>query len=397
VTVVEAVVLVVLALLAWFSCRRLILIAAALAPRRSLPHVSDTELPPVTVIVPARDEAAHAARLLSSLEELEYPADRLSFVLVSDGSRDGTEEEFSRWAAGRPRARVVVLQEHHGKGRALNAALELAGDPVVVILDSDLVPEPGCLRPLVAALAEEGVHAAGALLRPANPRSGTVARYASLDYAVNQLVTSAGKDRLGFDPPVFGAGAFRRQALRAIGDFTTEAGEDVEASLALNRAGGRTRFVPDAVVRITVVTGLHDYWRQHIRWARGNFRARKPRTGPKRQSALKRLEAWSVAAGYADRVAFLSAVVLAGAQRLPWWIPVAYLAVPATGALVALARAGLARETLSYAASALLLFPIDVAGSAVAVAMHAARRPQRWSSPRPQQRVDRRAAREEAA
>lgn len=47
-------------------------------------------LPLLAVIVPARDEADMIGRCLGGLAEQDYPPDRLSLVVVDDGSRDGT-------------------------------------------------------------------------------------------------------------------------------------------------------------------------------------------------------------------------------------------------------------------------------------------------------------------
>ena len=46
------------------------------------------ELPPVTIIIPARNEAGNIAHCLKSLLNQNYPKDRIAKVVVDDGSSD---------------------------------------------------------------------------------------------------------------------------------------------------------------------------------------------------------------------------------------------------------------------------------------------------------------------
>ena len=88
-TVIEVV---VIAAVAALTLRRAVLLVAALVPHCPLAGTPMT--PSVTVLVAARNEGAVAERLLASLSKLDYPADRLSFVLVCDGCTDGTASAF---------------------------------------------------------------------------------------------------------------------------------------------------------------------------------------------------------------------------------------------------------------------------------------------------------------
>ena len=139
------------------------------------------------------------------------------------------------------------------------------------------------MHPFTAAIRNRDgkVGAAAAFLRPANADDNTVSRYASVTSLVHQLVTSAGSDRLGLNPPTLGASAFRRTALEQIGGFpAAPLGVDVAVSTALIHGGWRTRFVADAVADNTVVADLGAYWRQHVRWARATLRVAA--AGPRR-------------------------------------------------------------------------------------------------------------------
>ena len=321
----------------------------------------------------------------ASLDALDYPAERLFTVLVDDASTDGTAELLERWCAERPRTRAHVLPRWSGKPIALNEGIALGPvTDVVVTCDADLAPRPDSLRRLVEPFADETVAAVAAFLNPRNADAGPIARYAAVEAWTHQLITAAGKDRLDLNPPASGYSAYRRSALESVGWFEPSGrGEDVVATVALTRAGWRTRFAPEAVADNVVVQRLRDYYSQHARWARSAFDATRsqPRHGP-RGPLARRIETWAMSTGYVDRAALLLGIALVAAGELPAWVPPAYLGVIALGVGTALAKAGVdARRAPLYAASTVAFFALDVAASVAA--LPAAVRPltQGWRSP----------------
>ncbi|HJQ83144.1 MAG TPA: glycosyltransferase, partial [Candidatus Binatia bacterium] len=67
--------------------------AAALVARvRPRPPRQGDQLPSVTVIVAAHDEATVIERRIENLQQLDYPSDLLELVVASDESTDGTDE-----------------------------------------------------------------------------------------------------------------------------------------------------------------------------------------------------------------------------------------------------------------------------------------------------------------
>lgn len=360
---------VIAALLAVFSLRRLLLLAASSVRPLTLSEPGNGVLPAVTLLVPAHNEGHHVEGLLGSLERLDYPRDRLTFALLCDGCTDETEERFHDWARARRNAIVIGSSERAGKAAALNAGLALAEGEIVVALDADLAPRPDLVSRLVAAFADASVGGAAAFITPRNGDASIVARYSALNALVHQLVTSAGKDRLGLNPTTLGASAYRSSALRSIGGFANEVvGVDVATSLALARSGWRTRFVADAVAETAVAETVRDYWAQHVRWTRATLRARARRA--RRRASLPaavRAEEWLLRFGNGDRVVFLVSVFVALAGLLPFWVPLAYFAVPAVQAAVVLLRTGRARRLPAAAAAGVLMIPLDVVASAAGV------------------------------
>jgi glycosyltransferase involved in cell wall biosynthesis len=376
--------------LAALSARRAALLGAALLPAPAEPN-GDSDRS-VVLLVPANDEAPTLGHLLASIERLEWPRDRLSVVLVDDGSEDGTWELMHRWATGNDNALAVRLGRRSGKARALNAALEAAPPgEIAVVCDADLRLGPGYLSRLVPAFGDPSVGAASGFVTSANAGTSVVSRYAALETWVHQLVTAAGKHRLGLNPPTFAGSAYRRSALEAIGGFAdARAGDDVEASAALTRSGWRTCFVRRAQADHILVEGPTDYWRQHLRWGRNVLDAGRADTnGGGRAPRRRRVELGLAAVGYGDRIAFAAAVLLAARGRIPPAVPAAYASLRALETVVAVVKAGEARRLPAYLAAVPVVLPLDVAASLAGAIALRSPVPPAWRGSRRRPRSDR--------
>lgn len=373
------------AVLVCFALRRSVLLVAATLPRASR-AAGEGDPPTVTLVVPACNEESGIDRTLAALDRLDYPPERLFTVLVDDCSDDATREHLVRWAADRPCTAVLRLDRRGGKARAVNAALAAApATDLVAVCDADVRPRSGYLRRLVVVFADPTVGGATGFLAPTCARTTPIARYAAVESWVNQLVTSAGKDRLDLNPPTLGGGsAFRRAALEQVGWFAPgTSGDDVRITVALTRAGWRTRFVPEAVADNPVVTRWTDYWCQHVRWARDLFAALPGQPRPGAGIPLRRrLEAWMLSAGYADRLALVAGLVLGTTGHLPLSVPVTYLSIVAAGVCVAIVQAGAASRLPSLLLWTATFLLLDVAATLVAAAAHLLRRPRARSTPR---------------
>lgn len=366
-----------------FAVRRVAFLLATLAPPH--PQRPQTgELPTISLVVPAHDEAAAIDGLLRALERIDYPHERRSIVLVDDGSTDGTGTRLEAWAAGRPEVTVLRLPARQGKYEALNRGVGAGADSeLIAVCDSDLLPHADWLRRLVEPFEDEHVGAAAAYLRPANADRTLVAGYGAVESWVNQLVTSSAKDRLGLRPPTLGAAAYRRTALEQLGGFADGApGGDIRISLALARLGWDTCFVRAAVVDNLVVEQLGDYWHQHLRWARNLFSSRRGGADAPALPVLLRLEEWAVSAGYVDRLALAAVLALGVFEELPLWVAAAYLTIVAVEVVVAVAKAGAARRLPRYLVATAALSGLDVVASLAASVAHLFRRPRVWRQPR---------------
>jgi glycosyltransferase involved in cell wall biosynthesis/cellulose synthase/poly-beta-1,6-N-acetylglucosamine synthase-like glycosyltransferase len=122
-------------------------LAAAFGRRRESPGEYNEEAAFVSVLIIAHNEEDVIAARVENALALEYGADHLEIIVVSDGSTDRTAYIAGR--TGYPRVRVLDSAIQRGKAAVLNEVIpELRGD-IVVLSDANTFFEPNALRHFV--------------------------------------------------------------------------------------------------------------------------------------------------------------------------------------------------------------------------------------------------------
>jgi len=249
-----------------------VLIVVALARRHSrlvVPAGDEAYLPPVSIVVPAFNEAVGIAESVRSLARSDYPD--LEVVVVDDGSTDDTAEIV----AGLHEARVTLLrQSNAGKPAALNAGVAATRHDVIVMVDGDTVFESDTVRELVRPMADPAVGAVSGNTKVGN-RRGLLGRWQHVEYVIGFNLDRRMYDTLRCMPTVPGAvGAFRRQSLQAVGGVSDDTlAEDTDLTMAINRGGWLVVYQPRARAWTEAPASLGALWRQRYRWCYGTMQA----------------------------------------------------------------------------------------------------------------------------
>jgi glycosyltransferase involved in cell wall biosynthesis len=109
---------------------------------------------PISVVIPAYNEAAHIGRLLHALTESPGAGPDIEVVVAPNGCVDNTA------ALARGYGVRVVEVPVASKPAALNAGDAAATGFPRIYLDADIIVSPQLVRELGTALAEPGIHAA---------------------------------------------------------------------------------------------------------------------------------------------------------------------------------------------------------------------------------------------
>ncbi len=219
--------------------------ARALARRLldvGMAHPVPAEGPPygeATVVVPVRDRVAELTRCLAGIGDVEV-------IVVDDCSADSAAVAAAAVAAG---ARYVRRSRNGGPAAARNTGLAEVRTPFVAFLDSDCVPEPGWLAPLLRHFCDPAVAAVAPRIVPHGQALRWIARYegisSTLDMGPADSIVRPGA-RVPYVP---GAAIVVRKA--AIVDGFAEdmpVGEDVDFVWRLAAAGWHVRYEPNATV-----------------------------------------------------------------------------------------------------------------------------------------------------
>ena len=204
------------------------------APRERA-RAASGELPSVSLIVAAYDEEASIAAKVANARSLDYPAEKLTVIVASDGSTDRTVE-LAREAG----ADLVLDLPRAGKLSAQNAAAEQSRGEILAFSDANSAWERPALRRLVAAFADPEVgYACGEATFAEAAGDNQEGLYWRYEMAVRRLESRLGGVTAG-NGAIY---AVRSDAYLPLGPA---ASHDLSFPFELARRGKRSVFVPGA-------------------------------------------------------------------------------------------------------------------------------------------------------
>ncbi len=269
---------------------------------------------PISVLVPAYNEAAGVIDSVRSVLSLDYPQHEV--IVINDGSTDDTLAKLRRefrlerrdvvfrkvlevtgvirgiYRSTTSPNLLVIDKEHAGKSEALNAGLNLSRYPLFCTIDADSLFQENALLRVVRPFLEdpERVIAVGGQVRVANgcriergrivePRlpSSILAAFQVVEYlrafvasrlglsAMNNLLILSGVFSLFRKDVVVEAGGYRAGVVT----------EDMELVIRLHRQMREQRrpysvvFLPDPICWTEVPESVGALARQRGRWHRG--------------------------------------------------------------------------------------------------------------------------------
>ncbi len=103
----------------------------------------------ITIITPAYNVADYIGEAVQSVLAQSLPD--FTYLIVDDGSTDGTAEAAEAAAGGDPRVQII-RQQNQGSSSARNTGIALATTPFIAFLDGDDRWVPTALETLLAAI-----------------------------------------------------------------------------------------------------------------------------------------------------------------------------------------------------------------------------------------------------
>lgn len=122
---------------------------------------NEFEIPFVSILIPCRNEGENLPQCLDSLENLEYPRQKLQIILGNDRSSDDTEMILKAFADQNRTVKLVQIQEGdstkmNGKANALSQMAKYATGEVLLFTDADCQVPGNWVKSMVKAWRNSG-------------------------------------------------------------------------------------------------------------------------------------------------------------------------------------------------------------------------------------------------
>ena len=232
--------------------------------------VDEATLPTVAVVVPCFNEEITVAGTVRSLLALRYPEEKIEFILVDDGSTDGTLSTLEQF---RNDSRVrIFTKENGGKHTAMNLGLENTNAELIGCLDADSVVEPDALLHIAPVFENRLISAVTPCIFVKEPET-ILQHLQNVEYRLsifNRFILAViGSVFITPGPFSF----FRAKVVRELGGWRfAHSTEDMEMALRMQHEGHLIANAPSAIVHTSTPRTLPALFRQRVRWTYGWLR-----------------------------------------------------------------------------------------------------------------------------
>lgn len=240
-----------------------------LKARKAQPRcAAPTEFPAVTLLIAAYNEADILPAKVANCYALDYPAERLHFLFVTDGSSDGSPELL------RQHERLQVMHEpaRRGKIAAVARAMQQVRTPITVLTDANTFLNTHAIKRLVAHFEQPSV---GAVAGEKRVRSQTGSKANAQGEGLYWRYESWLKAQDADLYSVVGAAgelyALRTHLFQDVPPDTIL--DDFMQTLLIAQAGYRVAYAPDAYAEEDPSADLGEELKRKVRICAGGFQS----------------------------------------------------------------------------------------------------------------------------
>ena len=240
------------------------------------------ELPKITVVAPVFNEREHVGRMIRQVMESSYPAELMQFIVINDGSTDGTEKSITEACIKYPEVEVITFPKSLGKRHGMSAGADRATGDFIVFIDSDSFLDPDALKNIVKPFADPESAAVTGHCDVENVWTNVLTRMQAVRYYVAFRVMKAAESV--FDSVTCLSGplaAYRKDVFMSVrtewlnqtffGQPATF-GDDRSLTNSLLERGYKVVYQDDSRTTTIVPEDHGTFLRQQMRWKRSWFR-----------------------------------------------------------------------------------------------------------------------------
>jgi len=227
---------------------------------------AEGSLPRVAVVVAAHNEENFIAAKVRNTWQIDYPPDRLTLVVGSDGSSDSTPGLLQ--AMQHLRLQTKIFDLRRGKVSVINDLMAGVDADIVILSDANTMLAADAVRKLVRHFRDPKVGCVNGAL--ALEHDGGVSGEGL--YWKYELWIKTNESRLGFVIGCYGGIlAIRRDLYQPLPPTTII--EDFVLTMQIMAAGWKVRFDPEARATEPASASSRAEWERKVRIGAGDFQA----------------------------------------------------------------------------------------------------------------------------
>lgn len=241
--------------------------------KERLNAVTDSELPIYTILCPLYREWQVVPQFVSSINNLDYPKDKLEVMLLleeddADTIKKIKEQELPSYI------KIVVVPDSlpKTKPKALNYGLKLTHGEFLVIYDAEDVPEKEQLKKSVLAFRQLDDHVIciQAKLNFYNPHQNVLTKVFTAEYSLWFDLVLTGLQSIKAPIPLGGtSNHFRTKYLHDLKGWDSfNVTEDCDLGMRLVKRGYKTAII-DSTTHEEANSNYLNWFRQRTRWIKG--------------------------------------------------------------------------------------------------------------------------------
>lgn len=224
-------------------------------------------VPDVTFLVAAYNEEDFIAEKIANSLAMNYPAGKIQFIFVTDGSSDNTNEIISQ----HPRITLLYDPQRKGKMAAVNRAMAMVTTPFVVLSDANTLLNPAAVSLLMQHFADDQVGVVAGEKKVMATTGGAEAQGEGMYWKYESLLKKWDAELYS----VMGAAGELIAIRTALYEQPQEDTilDDFMISFKINMKGYRVMYEPAAYAMETSSASLQEEYKRKVRISAGGFQS----------------------------------------------------------------------------------------------------------------------------
>ena len=242
------------------------IISFSLDSRRKKLIYEDSELPKVSILIPAYNEEKTIEATINSILKSDYPKDRFEVIVIDDGSKDKTLEIAKKFESDKHPFVRVFTKKNGGKGTALNFGIKHAKGEIVFSMDADTFVMSQSMKNMVRLFKDPNIMSVTPAMLVKKPES-IWQRVQHIEYLLGLFLRKAfaSLNAIFITPGAFSA--YRKSFFDKYGGYDEgNITEDLEMSMKIQYNGYNIGNCPEAPVYTSIPKDFKSLIIQRRRW-----------------------------------------------------------------------------------------------------------------------------------